>query len=56
MLSGCDARHHGRAIEFDDQEQSFYRGLPLLEILLGRGKLLNIVGGVLEDNELAAAG
>ena len=34
-----DARHHGRAVELDDQEQGFYRGLLLLEILLGLGKL-----------------
>ena len=39
-----DARHHGRAVEFDNQEQGFYRGLPLLEILLGLGKLLDIIG------------
>jgi len=32
------------------------RGLPLLEILLGLGKLLDIVRGVLEGDELAAAG
>ena len=43
----ADARHHGRAVELGDQEQGFYRGLPLVEILLGLGKLLNIVGGVL---------
>ncbi len=29
-----DARHHGRTVEFDDQEQGFDRGLPFLEILL----------------------
>jgi hypothetical protein len=39
-------RHHGGPVEFD-QQQDFYRGLPLLEILLGLGKLLNKVGGVL---------
>ena len=27
--------HHGRAVELDDQEQGLYRGLPLLEMLLG---------------------
>jgi hypothetical protein len=31
-------------------------GLPLLEILLGLGKLLDIVCGVLEGNEAAATG
>jgi len=30
-------------VEFDNQERGFYRGLPLLEILLGLGKLLDIV-------------
>jgi hypothetical protein len=33
----ADARHHGWPAEFDDQEQGFYRGLPLGEILLGLG-------------------
>src|SRR5882762_2642049 len=50
----ADARHHGRAIELDDQEQGFDRGLPLIEILLGLGKLLDIVRGILKDDELAA--
>jgi len=40
----------------DDQEQGFYRGLPLIEILFGLGKLLDIVRSVLEGDELAAAG
>jgi len=55
-LSRADARHHGRTVKIDDQEQGFYRGLPLLEILLGLGKLLDILGGVLEGNELAGGG
>ena len=54
----ADARHHGRTaeLELDDQEQGFYRGLPFLEILLGLGKLLDIVRGVLERYELATTG
>jgi hypothetical protein len=52
----ANTRHHGRAVEFDDQEQGFYRGLPLLEMLFCLGKLLDIVGGVLEGDELATAG
>jgi hypothetical protein len=52
----ADARHHGRAVELDDQQQSFDRGLPLLEILLSLRKLLGIVRGILEGNELATAG
>ena len=31
----ADARHHGRAVELDDKEQGFDRGLPLIEILFG---------------------
>jgi len=52
----ADARHHGRAIELDDQEQGFDRGLPLIDVLLSFGKLLNIVRGVLEGDELATTG
>jgi hypothetical protein len=40
-----DARHHGRPIEIDDQEQGFDRGLPFLEQLLSLGQLLDIFGG-----------
>ncbi len=42
----ADARHHRRAVELDDQEQGFDRGLPLVEQLLGRGELLDVFGGV----------
>ena len=52
----ADARHHGRAIELDDQEQGFDRGVPLLEMLLGLGKPPEIVRGVLEGDEVATAG
>ena len=52
----ANARHHGGPVELDDQQQGFYRGLPLLEILVGLGKLLDIVRGVLEGDELATAG
>jgi hypothetical protein len=45
--SGRYARH---------QEQGFYRCLPLLEILLGLGKLLDKFGGALEGDELATTG
>ncbi len=51
-----DARHHGRPIEFDNQEQGFDCGLPRVEIPLSLGKLLDIVRGVLEGDELAAVG
>jgi hypothetical protein len=52
----ADARHHGWAVVFDDQEQRFDRGLPLREILLRLRKLLDIFGGVLKGDELAPAG
>ena len=52
----ANTRYHGRAVEFDDQEQGFYRGLPLLEILLSLGKLLDIGRGILEGDEMATAG
>ncbi len=41
-------------VELDDQKQSFYRGPPLREILLGLGKPLDIVRGVLERYEWLA--
>jgi hypothetical protein len=50
-----NARHHGGAIELDDQEQGLDRGLPFLKMLLDLGKLLDVFGGVLERNELATA-
>ena len=43
------------AMSLCTQEQGFYRGLPLLKILLSLGKLLDVVRGVLEGNELATA-
>ena len=46
---------HGRPVELDDEEHGFDRGLPLLEQLLGFGKLLDIFGGILEGDELATA-
>ena len=45
-----------RPIEIDDQEQGFDRGLPFLDILVGLRKLRDISAGVLESDELAAAG
>ena len=38
----ANARHHGGPVEFDDNEQGFDRGLPLIEQLLGLGKLLEL--------------
>jgi len=36
----ADARHHGRAVELDDQQHGFDRGLPLVEILFGLGSFM----------------
>jgi hypothetical protein len=44
---------HHRPAALGRHDQGLYRGLPLLEILLG--KLLDIVRGVLEGDELATA-
>jgi hypothetical protein len=52
----ANARHHGRPVEFDYQKQGFDRGLPVVEQLLGFGKLLDVFGGVLERDEMATAG
>jgi hypothetical protein len=52
----ADARHHGRTLVFDDQEHRFDCGLPLRELLFGLRELLDIFGGILESDELAAAG
>ena len=48
-----DARHHGRAVELDDEEQGFDRGLPLLEMLLGLRQFHDVVGGIAQSHELA---
>jgi len=44
---------HHRPAALGRHDQGFYRSLPLLEILLGLGKLLDIVRGVLEGYDLA---
>src|SRR5712664_407826 len=49
----ANARHHGGAAQLDDQQQGFYRGLPLLKILLGLRKLHDVVGGIAQSHELA---
>jgi hypothetical protein len=52
----ADASHHGWAVEFHDQEHGFDRGLPFRDLLFGRRQLLDIFSGILEGDELAAAG
>jgi hypothetical protein len=47
-----DARHHGRPIEIDDQEQGFYHGLPLIEILFGLRQAGDLVVGIAQSHKL----
>ncbi len=42
-----DACKHGRPVVTDDQEQSFDRGLPLVELLIGLRKLRDVSAGFL---------
>jgi len=49
----ADARHHGRPVELDDQQHGFDRGLSLVEILFGLGKLHDVVGGMAQSHQLA---
>jgi hypothetical protein len=52
----ADAREHRRAaVAFGDQEQDLDRSLPFLDLLFGLRQLLDISGGVLKGDELAAA-
>jgi hypothetical protein len=41
---------------FGDQDQDFNGSLPLLDLLFGLRQFLDIPGGILEGDELAAAG
>src|SRR6267378_7318165 len=47
---------HHRPTALGRHDQGLDRGLPLLEILLGLGKLLYVFGGILERDELTTAG
>ena len=49
----ADARHHGWAVEFDDQEHGFDRGLPLREMLFGLRQAGDVVAGIAQSHELA---
>jgi hypothetical protein len=49
----ADPSEHRRAADRRDQDQRLHRGgLPLLELLVGLGQLLDVSGGVLEGDEL----
>jgi hypothetical protein len=52
----ADARHLVGLLCSTTRGQRFERGLPFLELLFGLRKLLDIFGGNLESDELAAAG
>jgi hypothetical protein len=49
----ANAGHHGGPAKLDDQEQGFYRGLPLLEILLGLRQACDVVASIAQSRELA---
>jgi hypothetical protein len=49
-------REHRRAVLVDDQKRGLDRSLPFLELLFGLRQLLDISGGILEGDELAALG
>jgi hypothetical protein len=48
-------KHRRSAVAFGDQDQGFNGGLPLLDLLFGLRQLLDISGGILESDKLAAA-
>ena len=49
----ANAGHRGGPAKLDDQEQGFYRGLPLLEILLGLRQACDVVASIAQSRELA---
>ena len=51
----ADAREHCRAAGRRDQDQRFHRRLPLWRLMLGLRKLCDVIAGILEGDELAAA-
>jgi hypothetical protein len=55
-LHDTDPREHWRAVRFRDQDQRLDRGLPFGRLVLGLRKLGDEVGGVLQRDELEAAG
>src|SRR6266567_6318710 len=44
------------AVGLRDQDQRFHRGLPFRRLVLGVRKLRDVVSGILQRDELAAAG
>ncbi|WP_154071041.1 hypothetical protein [Bradyrhizobium lablabi] len=54
-LHDTDARHHRRTAARRHQDQSFHRRLPFRGFVLDLRELGNIVAGLFEGDELAAA-
>jgi hypothetical protein len=50
-----DASEHRRAVGFDDQEKGLDGILPFLDLLFGLGEPLDVAGGILEGDKVAAA-
>jgi hypothetical protein len=48
----ADARHHRRAVEFNDEKQGFNRGLPFLEQLLSLRQAGDVIAGIAQSHEL----
>jgi hypothetical protein len=55
-LHDADPRQHCRPARLRDQEQRLHRRLPLRRLVLGLRKLRDVFAGILERDELAAAG
>jgi hypothetical protein len=52
----ADARKHRRPAERHHQDQGFHRCLPLSGRVLGFRELRDVIAGILQRDELAAAG
>jgi len=52
---GLNSRKHCRAVQLRDQDQGFHGRLPLWGRVLSLRKLRDVVAGILERDELAAA-
>jgi hypothetical protein len=55
-LDADPSEHRRAAVAFGDQDQDFNGCLPFLDLLFGLRQLLDISGGILEGDELAAGG
>jgi hypothetical protein len=55
-LHHADPREHRRLVRFRDHDQCLHRRLPLLGRMLSLRKLRDVIAGILERDEQAAAG